>query len=296
MGGLQGTLQEGRVWFYENGRYGFLNEEADVVVPPVLEEASNFYDGLCLAKRGGRYGFLDRDGHEVVPCRYRRATHFCGDRALVWEDDGQRSFINRRGERLAPCLVPFDDAWGLWHDGRMRIRRGALHGFLDLEGREAVPCRYPEAHERFASGRAGVRREGRWGFVDRDGNEVVPPQFDWVEPFYEGVGTAGVRAAGGYGRIDPDGRVCVRCAWVNPVGRFSEGRAQVDLGPIVDPGRDGEGTLVRAQIGFVDEGGALVIPCQYETATDFRDGVAWVTTPTQRARFAIDRAGRPQAT
>jgi hypothetical protein len=193
---------------------------------------------------------------------------------------------------IGPCVVAFDEAAGLWEEGRMRIRRDGRYGFLDLEGREAVPCRYPDAHERFWSGRAGVCREGRWGFVDRDGREVIPPTYRWVEGFYDHVGTAGVLGAEGYGRIDPDGRVRVPCAWASPVGRFREGRAQVDLGALVDPGRDGAGTLAWAQIGFVNDDGALVIPCRYESATDFADGVAWVTTPERPRRFAIDRDGR----
>ena len=292
LGGVQGPLREGRAWFFEAGRYGFIDAQADVVVPPVLEEASNFHDGRALAKRDGLYGYVDLDGREAVPCRYRRATTFFGGRALVWDVVGRVSFIDGRGVEIAPCEVAFDDASGLWDEGRMRIRRDGRYGFLDLDGREAVPCRYSEAHERFWSGLAGVCRDGRWGFVDGEGREVIPPTYRWVEAFFDHVGTAGVLAAEGYGRIDPDGRVRVPCAWAAPVGRFREGRAHVDLGALVDPGRDGAGTLARAQIGFVNDDGALVIPCRYESATDFAGGVAWVTTPDRPVRFAIDRDGR----
>jgi hypothetical protein len=292
LGGVQGPLREGRAWFFEAGRYGFINAQADVVVPPVLEEASNFHDGRALAKRDGLYGYVDLDGREAVPCRYRRATIFFEGRALVWEQDGTPCFIDRDGALIAPCLVAFDDASGLWAEGLLRIRRARLYGFLDLDGREAVPCRYPDAHDGFWCGLAGVSRDGCWGFVDRHGHEVVPPRYVWVEPFFDGVGTAGVLGAAGYGRIDPEGRERVRCAWASPVGRFREGRAQVDLGPLVDPGRDGAGTLARAQIGFVDEQGELVVPCRFVSATDFADGVSWVTTLDRPTRFAIDRDGR----
>lgn len=298
MGGVQGPLCEGRAWFFEAGRYGFINAQADVVVPPVLEEASNFHDGRALAKRDGRYGYVDLDGREAVPCRYRRATIFFEGRALVWEQDGMPCFIDRDGALIAPCLVAFDDASGIWAEGLLRIRRAGLYGYLDLAGREAVPCRYPDAHDRFWCGRAGVFRDGGWGFVDRDGREVIAPGYRWVEPFFDEVGTASVLGQEGYGRIDPDGRARVPCAWASPVGRFRDGRAQVDLGALVDPGRDGAGTLAPAQIGFVDDDGALVIPCRYQSATDFAGGVAWVTTLDRPARFAIDRDGRevPDAT
>jgi hypothetical protein len=55
LGGVQGPLREGRAWFFEAGRYGFINAQADVVVPPVLEEASNFHDGRALAKSSAAY-------------------------------------------------------------------------------------------------------------------------------------------------------------------------------------------------------------------------------------------------
>lgn len=291
MGGLQGPLREGRAWFYEDGRYGFINEAAEVVVPAVLEESANFHEGRALAKRGGRYGFISPDGREAVPCRFLRASTFGDGRALVQRDDGSLWLIGPEGEVIAPCPTALDDWTGLWDEGRMRIRRAGRYGYLDGDGREAVPCRYTDAHPRFWSGLAGVCIDGRWGFIDRDGREVIPPRYAWVEPFFAGVGTAGVMREGRYGRVDPDGRERVACGWASPVGRYCEGRARVDLGALVDPGRDGVGTLAAAQLGFVDEGGVVVIPCRYETATDFADGLAWVTTPARRARFAIDRDG-----
>lgn len=292
IGGVQGPLREGRAWFFEGGRYGFMDAEAEVIVPAELEEASDFHEGRALAKRGGRYGFIAPDGRAVVPCRYRRASTFGGGRALVQEDDGSLWLIDPEGAVIAPCPTALDDWTGLWDEGRMRIRRAGRYGYLDGDGREAVPCRYADAHLRFWSGLAGVCRDGLWGFVDRDGREVIAPRYSWVEPFFEGVGTACVMRDGWYGRVDPDGRERVACTWASPVGRFCEGRARVDLGALVDPGRDGAGTLAAAQIGFVDEDGVVVIPCRYETATDFTAGVSWVTTPERRVRFAIDREGR----
>lgn len=292
IGGLQGPLCEGRAWFFEGGRYGFMSADADVVVPPVLEEAANYHEGRALAKRGGRYGFIDLDGREVVPSRYRRATTFGGGRALVWDEDGRVLILDRDGAVVAPCPTPIDDASGVWSDGLQRVRRARRYGFVDTNGAEVVACVYDDAHVAFAHGCAGVCRDGRWGFVDRGGREVVACDYRWVEPFAEEDGTAGVMRGDAYGRVEPDGRERVPCLYASPVGRLREGRARVDLGPITDPGRDGDGVILRARVGFVDDAGAVVIPCRYESATEFADGVAWVTTPTRRARFAIDREGR----
>ena len=41
-------------------------------------------------------------------------------------------------------------------------------GFVDLTGKEVIPCRYNRVG-RFSEGLAAVDAEGKWGFIDKGG-------------------------------------------------------------------------------------------------------------------------------
>lgn len=43
-----------------------------------------------------------------------------------------------------------------------------------------IPCIYDDAHD-FQNGFAAVKREGRWGFVNVEGREVIPCIYDSVD-------------------------------------------------------------------------------------------------------------------
>lgn len=290
MPGLQGELKDGRAWFREGERYGFVDADANIVIPAIYDEVSEFEDGLARVWRDKRYGCIDANGHTLIPFEYQFIAKFVDGVALAHLAEGGVVIIDREGHRVAPDLPPFDELHAQWVDGRVRVKRNGLFGFAANNGREAVPCLYEDAHTTFFRERAAVKRNGLWTIVGLDGSELLPPRYDDIDKFYET--TTSVRLGRLYGRIELDGRECVPCTSEVKVHRFLEGRARVDLGPIIEYGRDGAGQLVAAQIGYVDGEGKLVIPHLYETATDFVDGRAWVTLIGQSRRFAIDRDGR----
>ena len=113
-------------------KYGYKNEQGDVVVPPRYDLAYEFNEGLAAVRVNRLYGYIDEQGREVVVPTYDRTWKFIGGAAAV-EKDGKYGFIGKRGEVLLPLV--YDRAYN-------------YHG----------TCCY--------KGKAHVKENGRWTIVD----------------------------------------------------------------------------------------------------------------------------------
>ncbi len=264
----RGPVYEGLASSSEGGAHGWEDETGALVIARLYEEAADFHEGRALAKRGGRYGYVDRSGVEVIPPVHLAASPFSRGRALVLTEARDARILDRDGRVLVHVPGTLDFGTFYVAEERIRIARGGRVGFLDLDGRDAVPCVYDAADHGFASGRARVRRGDRWGFVDRDGLEVVPCRYVAAENFLPS-GHARVAREGGWGLIDLGGREVVPCRYLD-VGRVSEGRVRVSRG------FERRGDVTFGRTGYVDLEGNEVVPCVYEDGTDFADGRATV--------------------
>ena len=72
-----------------------------------------------------------------------------------------------------------------------------------------------------------IHRDDKYGFADKAGVVVIPCQWEWAEPFSEGL--AGVKDEDGkLGFIDKTGEVLIPCQWKGiSFWGFREGLAMV---------------------------------------------------------------------
>ena len=88
-----------------------------------------------------------------------------------------------RAERDEECrsgrLRMYDEVWPL-HDMMQMVRREALYGYADAEGRTVIEPRFTYA-EHFAENRAVVELgRGRQGVIDRRGDWIVEPVYGMI--------------------------------------------------------------------------------------------------------------------
>lgn len=134
--------------------------------------------------------------------------------------------------------------------------------------------------------------KGKWGFIDTTGTLVIPYNFDWCEPFSEGLASVGLNDKGGY--IDKTGKVVIDIKY-DEVEPFKNGFAVVAVndkyGLIRKTGREAialaydevfdvsEGFVVAVKDSmctYLDEQGKLLLNKQYKTCGDFKEGMAFV--------------------
>lgn len=204
-----------------------------------------------------------------------------------------------------PFMDELDADMDLFSRRLMAAREGQTWGFIDRNGKEAIPFRYQRVQP-FSEGLAAVQRDGRWGYVDKKGKEVIAPAYDDAEVFRNGIaivtvgekvgavnlkgrriiplafdelldfeeGVAAFARDGLYGFIDTEGKE-VLAPRFDDAWTFSEGRAVVE--------RDGG-------MGFIDRDGNLVIAPEFEEVESFHKGMSRVVR--EGLTGIIDRNGR----
>ena len=244
----------------ENGKWGFIDENGNVVIHCQWYYAVPFSDGMALViDEEHRGGFIDKNGNIVVPCQWEEAYPFSEGLAAVQNGNYEWGFIDKSGKVVIPCQWEGVQSFS---EGLAAVAgKNGKCGFIDKEGRIAIPCQWDEVWNFFDNGLAPVRdKNGKWGFIDKSGALVILCQWEGVAwQFDYGILIRDTNNKWGF--IDKNGEVVCPCVWQR-LRPFSESLAAVS---------DENGKW-----GFIDKSGTLVIPCQWEEVEDFSEGLAAV--------------------
>ena len=85
---------EGLAMVTKDGKYGYINEEGEEVIPCKHNEAWDFSEGLAKVKKDGKWGYINKEGEEVIPCKYDSVGDFSEGLAEV-KKDGKEFKIDR---------------------------------------------------------------------------------------------------------------------------------------------------------------------------------------------------------
>lgn len=104
-------FEDGLARFVENGKFGFFNTRAHVIIPARFDFACGFSEGLacfCVGCtidksdehgiiRGGRWGYIDKTGAVVIPLAFDGPAYFMDGKASV-KGGGVQVTIDRTGK------------------------------------------------------------------------------------------------------------------------------------------------------------------------------------------------------
>ncbi len=115
--------------FSNNGKWGFMNINKEIVVFPQFEEAYPQANGLCRVKKNGKYGFINSSGKIKIKIKYDIASDFENGIAKVTRK-GKTKYIktnskkNNRGIALCGnhrCLLPsFQESITIYDVGKKK--------------------------------------------------------------------------------------------------------------------------------------------------------------------------------
>lgn len=141
--GDMGDLVHGLITFYDNGKYGFLNNKGKVIINADFDTVCAFSEGLAMACTGrssvdgasglGQYGFIDKNGKWIIHPQPLKCYPF--------------------------------------QNGYARIEVNGKYGFMNTSGTVVVPAEYEAAYD-FFRGLAYVKKEGHWEYINTTGNRV----------------------------------------------------------------------------------------------------------------------------
>lgn len=131
--------------------YGYKDDNDNVVIKPIYQEAWDFSDGLAhVAKYSGNHGFINTSGEMVISLKKD---------VLVYGD---------------------------FQEGLCVVRAGKGHkaGFIDRIGAMVIPPKFDGARG-FDHGVAPVSKgdptSNSWGIIDRTGKFIIQPKYKIID-------------------------------------------------------------------------------------------------------------------
>jgi hypothetical protein len=185
-----GTLSEGLLAFQleTGGKFGFMNENGDVVIEPTFEGAQPFKDGRAVVNTDEtffRYGLIDQEGKYVIEPTYND--------------------ISILGEKRVALGKAFDESIPF---------AGSKYAIADLNGRILTEFKYVNVME-YKNGYASASDTRNTFFIDKNG------QVAQNMPIAKGNGTLSMEGALIKGNID------MRLRYYNPKGTLVWSQNQI---------------------------------------------------------------------
>ena len=178
-------FSEGLIPFQRNNKWGFIDKQANTVIPGMFDQVRDFECGLSLVMSGNQQFIIDRSGRfilafdlEVPPgCSLRQALAY-------------RYRVKRFSHVVGKDTLRF---WGL-ADFRLDF------SIIERDEQNVISLE---------DGKSLVKKDKKWVMTDREDNPVVSFEFDEVESFMPDVNLARVKAGGKFGAIGKDGQIVI---------------------------------------------------------------------------------------
>jgi hypothetical protein len=291
-----------------NDKYGFIDRQGQVVVPPTLADAEEFSEGLALVAKKDRAGFIDSHGRMVIEPRFYRAESFADGLALVLAPGGEKNngvwaYIDRTGKIVFHL---FDYSYPSY-DPRSFLKvwqptAKTTSGATSIRAAKRSLSWFDRAFA-FSEGLAKVRIGEQYGFIHHRASSSLKPQFprpytpdillrphptDHDLRFHDGRASVGIGPHHQWVYIDQTGKVIFTLP-PNHYSPFSFSEGLVKM-------RDATGDE-----GFFDTKGQVAIEPRWRNVEDFSEGLAaaeWRNssqTPCENNNCwgYIDRNGKP---
>lgn len=178
-------------------------------------------------------------------------------------------YIDKNGKIIIPPI--YEEAFS-FKEGLSLIKKNGRYGFIDLNGKIVIKPIYKYALD-FSEGLAAVYGENNhWGFIDKEGNLQIDYRFTDDGFFSEGLAPVCLEYFFGKGLcrtvyIDKLGKIVLeikhKTAEYMNLRHFSNGLALV--------------CSKSGKCGYINKKGEMVIPQEYNSASDFSEGLAAVS-------------------
>lgn len=137
-----------------------------------------------------------------------------------------------------------------------------------------------------------IQVDGKYGFINLKGQEVIKPQYDYAEDFSDGLAKV-------CNNIDKNDNQ--KCRYIDINGKFIKKQENVvpNLSEFSEVGEFHEGLAYackslaenQKQCGYINASGKIIIPLQYDYASDFSEGLAVVSKLDKNRNRLLNKSG-----
>lgn len=284
----------------KNGKWGYMNEDGELVIRCKYDYADSFHEGLAAVKKDNKIGYINTDDELVIDYkRFVDAHGFIDGMALVAVNDPDADsylygYINTDGKTVIDCKYTY---LNFFIDGlAVAQNKDGKYGYIDKDGEVVIDFEYDYAgyfseETGLALVAEGDTEDLEYFYIDKDGEVVIESEYDIADDFY---GDSGLAAVGEKDKKIPydsdpsDYYYTYKYGFIN-----DEGDLKIDF-KYTDTSYFCEGLCAvkndKDKWGFIDEKGRLKIDYKYKSTTDFDNGICAVQNEKGKWGY-IDKDG-----
>ena len=239
-------------------------------------QVGEFHDGLAWVHslNEDRWGYVNQEGRMVIPAKYGGASDFSNGLAVVLLPESNyltdKFVIDANGE-LVPILTTARIS--SVSEGLICASTKDKKGFIDRTGETVIPFQYDWANP-FSEGLAAVsmnyqKENEKWGYINKTGQMVIPMEYDSAFDFADGLAEVGQKKAEGDCKFG-----CINAKGEVVVPLEYDGIGDFYDGMARVTKKDAKG---NAEYGFINTKGEEIVPAHYCYVEDFCEGYAPVS-------------------
>lgn len=255
--------------FVHDNKWGFSDTNLNIRLLPTFDYVSPFVNGFARVKKDSNWGLLDTNFQMVISIDYRGLYSSEYGFPFWGIKDTQSRLVS-----IDKIIKLNDDYSSVYRYSKnlFRVVKSGKFGALNIDGTEAIPCKYDSMGLSVREDRIAVMDAERgWGFINSQGKLVIDCKYTFVHDYREGL-AAVMDSTRGWGFIDLSGNEVIPLKY-QFASSFYEGFAYV---------------MVNEKIGFIDSKERFLIKPEYSSCNYFQNGFAVVQTEKSSKVFNRD--------
>lgn len=170
------------------GKYGFMNQEGDVVVDAMFRSINPFVNGVSIVEKGRyEYQYVTNEG-EIITFDQNpyELYNFSNEIGLVQDSNGKFFYINKSGKMLSELYqfaYPFSEGLAIVIiENKISVINASFEVLFELPVKPAFQDN--NYGEQFSGGLLPIKNsEGKWGYIDNTGDLAIRPNFIYPGKF-----------------------------------------------------------------------------------------------------------------
>lgn len=281
--------------FEKNNQYGVLDSIGNIIIQPSYQGLDVLKDHHIVANKNDLYGLFDKHLNLIIPFDYDYIQVNESEQLLLVSKNGKYGLLNMKGEVILPIIYEHIANRSL--NNTFIIKKGDHYGVVNHKGKIILPTDYEAINEYNFNAASknlyAVRKNGLYGYVNHKNKYVIPPIFTYASNF-DSYGLATVNKDDQSAIMTKKGKIVldysqhtfnddhiVTFKQNDLYGVFDKKSQKIIQPPIyesVENFQRDEAIMVKKNglIGYIDRYGKLIIPCTYQEADNFSEGLAAV--------------------
>jgi hypothetical protein len=160
-------------------RWGFLDNQGQLVIKPVFEDVGDYHYGVAAAKQQGKWGFIDTTGNWLIQPGFDAVQPFTESGLAVVTVAGKSQIIDRKGAQVGKALGDLVDEAILSNGLPARLQLSFNSVLLSPDGVRHVATDKMEVAEPFGTQGLFIAFDASkgYGIVDENLGWRIAPQY-----------------------------------------------------------------------------------------------------------------------